>query len=72
MANTFGKIIANMERLHRLMDVGPWWRQQEPYMAPSSARVLEEGMVVALEPHTADSPRLLSSLFSTGEMLVAG
>ena len=84
MANAFGKIIANVERLHRLMDVGPWWRQQEPYMGPSSARVLEEGMVVALEPHigywrlqdmalvTADSPRLLSSLFGTGEMLVAG
>ena len=64
--------------------VGPWWHQQEPYMVPSSTRVLEEGMVVALEPHigywhlqdmvliTNDSPRLLSPLFSTDEMLVAG
>ena len=64
--------------------VGPWWHQQEPYMVPSSACVLEEGMVVALEPHigywhlqdmalvTADSPRLLSPLFSTDEMLAAG
>ena len=31
--------------------VGAWWHQQEPYMVPSSERVLEEGMVVALEPH---------------------
>ncbi len=64
--------------------VGAWWHQQEPYMVPSSTRVLEEGMVVALEPHigywhlqdmvlvTADGPRLLSPLFSTDEMLVAG
>ena len=65
--------------------VGAWWHQQEPYMVPSSNRVLEEGMVVALEPHigpvwhlqdmvlvTADgAPRLLSPLFSTDEMLVA-
>jgi Xaa-Pro aminopeptidase len=53
-------------------------------MVPSSTRVLEEGMVVALEPHigywhlqdmvqvTAAGPRLLSPLFSTDEMLVAG
>ena len=64
--------------------VGAWWHQQEPYMVPSSTRVLEEGMVVALEPHigywhlqdmvlvTADGPRLLSPLFSTDDMLVAG
>ena len=64
--------------------VGAWWHQQEPYMVPSSTRVLEEGMAVALEPHigywhlqdmvlvTADGPRLLSPLFSTDEMLVAG
>ena len=64
--------------------VGAWWHQQEPYMVPSSARVLEKGMVVALEPHigywhlqdmalvTDDSPRLLSPLISTDEMLIAG
>ena len=64
--------------------VGAWWHQQEPYMVPSSARVLEKGMVVALEPHigywhlqdmglvTDDEPRLLSPLISTDEMLVAG
>ena len=65
--------------------VGAWWHQQEPYMVPSSERVLEEGMVVALEPHigpcwhlqdmalvTEDGPRLLSPLISTDEMLVAG
>ena len=65
--------------------VGAWWHQQEPYMVPSSDRVLEEGMVVALEPHiggcwhlqdmvvvTDGAPRLLSPLFNTDEMLVAG
>ena len=63
--------------------VGAWWHQQEPYMVPSSTRVLEEGMVVALEPHigywhlqdmvlvTADGPRMLSPLIGTDEMLVA-
>ena len=64
--------------------VGAWWHQQEPYMVPSSDRILEEGMVVALEPHigywhlqdmvlvTADGPRLLSPLIDTDEMMIAG
>ncbi len=64
--------------------VGAWWHQQEPYMVPSSDRVLEKGMVVALEPHigywhlqdmaliTEDDPRLLSTLMSTDEMLISG
>ena len=63
--------------------VGAWWHQQEPYMVPSSDRVLEKGMAVALEPHigywhlqdmvlvTDDEPRLLSPLINTDEMLVA-
>ena len=63
--------------------VGAWWHQQEPYMVPSSTRVLEEGMVVALEPHigywhlqdmvlvTANGPRLLSPLINTDEMIIA-
>ena len=64
--------------------VGAWWHQQEPYMVPSSDRVLEKGMVVALEPHigywhlqdmvlvTEDGPRVLSPLINTDEMVVAG
>ena len=63
---------------------GRLWHQQEPYMVPSSDRVLEKGMVVALEPHigywhlqdmvlvTGDGPCLLSPLINTDEMLVAG
>ena len=63
--------------------VGAWWHQQEPYMVPSGDRVLEKGMVVALEPHigywhlqdmfliTDDAPRLLSPLISVDRMLVA-
>jgi Xaa-Pro aminopeptidase len=31
--------------------VGPWWHQQEPILRRNSEHVLEEGMVLALEPH---------------------
>ena len=64
--------------------VGPWWHQQEPYIVGNNDQVLEEGMVLAMEPHvrywhlqdmiliTKHGPRLLSTRFSTDEMLVAG
>ncbi len=64
--------------------VGAWWHQQEPYLVPSCQYQLEEGMVLALEPHvgywhlqdmvlvTKDGPELLSARFNTDEMLVAG
>ena len=64
--------------------VGPWWHQQEPYIVPNCHDELEEGMVLAMEPHVAywhlqdmilltqDGPRLLSKRFSTDEMLVVG
>jgi Xaa-Pro aminopeptidase len=64
--------------------VGPWWHQQEPYIVSTSRRELEEGMVLAMEPHVAfwhlqdmiqitrDGPRLISTRFNTDEMLVVG
>ena len=64
--------------------VGAWWHQQEPYIVGTGQHRLEEGMVLALEPHigywhlqdmilvTADGPRLLSTRFNTDEMLIAG
>ena len=64
--------------------VGAWWHQQEPYLVGSCPHELEEGMVLALEPHigywhlqdmvlvTKDCPRFLSARFNTDEMLVAG
>ena len=64
--------------------VGAWWHQQEPYIVPGCHQELEEGMVIAMEPHvnywhlqdmfliTKDGPRLLSPKFSTDEMLVVG
>ena len=64
--------------------VGAWWHQQEPYIVGTGHHRLEEGMVLALEPHigywhlqdmilvTSDGPRLLSTRFNTDEMLVAG
>lgn len=64
--------------------VGAWWHEQEPYIVPTCDDELEEGMVLAMEPHvgywhlqdmilvTKDGPRLLSDRFSTDEMLVVG
>ncbi|MCH2506011.1 MAG: Xaa-Pro peptidase family protein [Dehalococcoidia bacterium] len=64
--------------------VGAWWHQQEPYIVPNCHQELEEGMVLALEPHvsfwhlqdmilvTPDGPQLLSPRFSTDEMLATG
>ncbi len=62
--------------------VGPWWHQQEPYIVRNAEHVIEEGMVLALEPHadfwhlqdmvyvTGKGPRLLSDKMSTSEMFV--
>ena len=57
--------------------VGCWWHQQEPILRRKSEHVLEEGMVLALEPHvnfwhvqdmilvTDGAPLLLSPKFNT-------
>jgi Xaa-Pro aminopeptidase len=62
--------------------VGCWWHQQEPVLARGNAVVLEEGMVLALEPHKdfwhiqdmvvvrAGGPQLISDKFSTDQMFV--
>ena len=62
--------------------VGAWWHQQEPILRRGSEIVLEEGMVLALEPHIghwhiqdmivvrADGPELLSDKFPTDAPLV--
>ncbi len=59
--------------------VGAWWHQQEPILRRNSDVVLEEGMVLALEPHKdywhvqdmilvgRDAPTLLSAGFDTDE-----
>ncbi len=64
--------------------VGAWWHQQEPILRRKSEHVLEEGMVLALEPHvnfwhlqdmvlvTGGAPELLSPKFNTDEPFVAG
>ncbi len=68
--------------------VGPWWHQQEPIIARGRDTVLEEGMVLAMEPHGTpghealhlqdmivvrrNGPELLSSKFSTDELFVIG
>jgi Xaa-Pro aminopeptidase len=31
--------------------VGAWWHQQEPVISRDHPRRLEEGMVIAMEPH---------------------
>lgn len=64
--------------------VGCWWHQQEPVLARGNKIVLEEGMVLALEPHKdylhiqdmvvvrAKGPQLISDKFPTDEMFVIG
>jgi Xaa-Pro aminopeptidase len=61
--------------------VGCWWHQQEPLIRARNPMVLEEGMVLALEPYPGgpwmtqdmivvakDGPQLLSTRFPTGEL----
>lgn len=57
--------------------VGAWWHQQEPVISRGNPRVLEEGMVIAMEPHLghwhiqdmfvvrANGPELISARFPT-------
>ena len=64
--------------------VGAWWHQQEPVIARGNPRVLEEGMVIAMEPHVnhwhiqdmfvirADGPELISDKFPTDEIFACG
>lgn len=64
--------------------VGAWWHQQEPVLARGSNIVLEEGMVLALEPHRdywhlqdmvvvrKNGPELISDKFSTDQMFIIG
>lgn len=64
--------------------VGAWWHQQEPVIARDNPRRLEEGMVIAMEPHInhwhiqdmflvrADGPELISSKFPTEEIFSCG
>lgn len=59
--------------------VGAWWHQQEPILRRGSDVILEEGMVLALEPHKDHwhvqdmilvghgAPTLLSAAFDTDE-----
>jgi Xaa-Pro aminopeptidase len=62
--------------------VGNWWHQQEPVISRGNPRVLEEGMVIAMEPHIdhwhiqdmfvirESGPELLSPKFNTDEIFV--
>lgn len=62
--------------------VGCWWHQQEPILRRKSEHVLEEGMVLALEPHVnfwhvqdmilvkQGAPELLSPRFNTDQPFV--
>jgi Xaa-Pro aminopeptidase len=64
--------------------VGCWWHQQEPVISRDNPRVLEAGMVIAMEPHVdhwhiqdmillrPEGPALLSTLFPTDEIFVCG
>jgi len=73
VGHTYNHIIAGHS-------VGAWWHQQEPVISRANPLVLEEGMVIAMEPHInhwhiqdmfvirADGPELLSGKFPTEEI----
>jgi Xaa-Pro aminopeptidase len=62
--------------------VGAWWHQQEPVISRGNKRRLEDGMVIAMEPHvnhwhiqdmilvSKGGPQLLSRHFPTNELFV--
>lgn len=64
--------------------VGAWWHQQEPVISRGNKRALEEGMVIAMEPHVnhwhiqdmlligADGPELLTKRFNTEQIFACG
>ncbi|MEA2908140.1 MAG: hypothetical protein QOJ15_221, partial [Bradyrhizobium sp.] len=61
-----------------------WWHQQEPVISRDNPRRLEEGMVIAMEPHVdhwhiqdmfvirADGPELISDKFPTETIFACG
>ena len=62
--------------------VGSWWHQQEPILARGCDILLEDGMVLALEPHKdywhiqdmvvvrKEGPELISDKFSTEQLFI--
>jgi len=64
--------------------VGAWWHQQEPVISRDNPRRLEEGMVIAMEPHVdhwhiqdmfvirAYGPELISDRFPTDKIFACG
>jgi Xaa-Pro aminopeptidase len=64
--------------------VGAWWHQQEPVISRDNPRRLEEGMVIAMEPHVnhwhiqdmfvirANGPELISDKFPTDKIFPCG
>jgi Xaa-Pro aminopeptidase len=64
--------------------VGAWWHQQEPVISRDNPRRLEEGMVIAMEPHVnhwhiqdmfvirAHGPELISDKFPTETIFSCG
>ena len=64
--------------------VGAWWHQQEPVISRDNPRRLEEGMVIAMEPHInhwhiqdmfvirAGGPELISNKFPTETVFACG
>lgn len=64
--------------------VGAWWHQQEPVISRDNPRRLEDGMVIAMEPHVdhwhiqdmfvirANGPELISDRFPTDKIFACG
>jgi Xaa-Pro aminopeptidase len=64
--------------------VGAWWHQQEPVISRANPRLLEDGMVIAMEPHIGHwhiqdmwvvrpgGPELISARFDTSRLFECG
>lgn len=82
VVEAFGKAGLKYHSMLAGHSVGCWWHQQEPVISRGNLIRLEEGMVIAMEPHVdhwhiqdmfvieKDGPRLISDKFSTDEPFV--
>lgn len=82
VVDAFGKAGMPYHSMLAGHSVGCWWHQQEPVISRGNPIRLEEGMVIAMEPHVdhwhiqdmfvieKGGPRLISDKFSTDEPFV--
>ena len=77
VVNRFAKEGLDYHHMIAGHSVGAWWHQQEPVISRDNPRLLEDGMVIAMEPHLGhwhtqdmwvvrpNGPELISAKMST-------